>query len=277
MISARQAYDMLIEALSPIHGADEASSIAKIFLEDAYQIANLDIQSLPLEPSFPQLFTRLSRGEPVQYVLGTADFYSLKFKVNRNVLIPRQDTEVLVHTLIKKFHKKTPSIVEVGIGSGCIGITLARFLPGSKVFGIDASEEAVILARANAAEHEVNVHFECIDFIDTKSWAFFPSYIDILVSNPPYIPFSESEMVHQSVRQYEPWEALFVEDEDPLIFYRALGMFGKRKMKKGQVVALEINESKHDEVMALFQSLDYTHIEIIDDLNEKPRVLLALV
>lgn len=268
---------MLVEALSPIHGEDEAASVANIFLEDAYGIDNLDEQSLPLEPSFPMLFTRLSRGEPVQYVLGLADFYSLKFKVNRNVLIPRQDTEVLVHTLIKKFNGQKPSIIEVGIGSGCIAITLAKFLPGSKIFGIDSHEEIVKLARYNAKKNEVDVHIECIDFIDEKSWAFFPKNPDILVSNPPYIPFSESEMVHQSVRQFEPWDALFVEDEDPLIFYRALGIFGLKKMKKGKLLALEINESKAIEVADLFHSMHYSDVEILHDLNDKPRVLLATI
>lgn len=277
MISARQAYEMLVEALSPIHGEDEAASVANIFLEDAYGIDDLDEQSLPLEPSFPMLFTRLSRGEPVQYVIGLADFYSLKFKVNRNVLIPRQDTEVLVHTLIKKFNGQKPSIIEVGIGSGCIAVTLAKFLPGSKIFGIDSHEEIVKLARYNAKKNEVDIHVECIDFIDEKSWAFFPKNPDILVSNPPYIPFSESEMVHQSVRQFEPWDALFVEDEDPLIFYRALGIFGLKKMKKGKLLALEINESKANEVADLFHSMQYTSVDILNDLNEKPRVLLATI
>lgn len=275
MISARQAYEMLLEALTPLHGIDEAVSIANIFLEDAYGIENIEQQSLPLEPSFPMLFTRLSRGEPVQYVLGSADFYSLKFKVNKTVLIPRQDTEVLVHTLIKKFNGQKPSIVEVGIGSGCISITLAKFLPGAAVFGIDAFEDTVKLAQYNAQQHQANVHFECIDFLDEKSWAFFPKHPDVIVSNPPYIPFRESEMVHQSVRQFEPWDALFVEDEDPLIFYRALGIFGIKNLKKNKLLAVEINESKAMEVHDLFHSMNYSNIEVINDLQDKPRVILA--
>ncbi len=218
-------------------------------------------------------FERLKTGEPIQYILGKGPFYGREFLVSPATLIPRNETEELVHLIIKENPQTGLKVLDIGTGTGCIPITLNLEMKESEVFGLDVSKEALEIARKNNQYlHGKATFLEC-DIL--KETPVVPP-LDILVSNPPYVPNSDKSTMHQNVVSHEPHLALFVPDEDPLIFYRVIGQKGKSLLKKGGRLYFEVYEKAAQEVADLLQKQGYDRVTIHQDLNGKDRMISAV-
>ena len=218
-------------------------------------------------------FQRLLTGEPIQYILGEAPFYGRNFLVTRDTLIPRNETEELVHRILKENPKPGLRFLDLGTGTGCIPITLALELKDPEVYALDVSVEALEVARQNALNLGANVQFLEGDLLGrAPNFALF----DVLVSNPPYVPLRDQKEMHANVLNFEPHLALFVPDEDPLLFYRAIGSWGQQLLKTGGKLYLEIYENLADELVQLLLSLGYSQVQVHQDLNGKNRMISCL-
>jgi len=209
--------------------------------------------------------------KPVQYVTGIADFYNRRFRAGQGVLIPRPETEELVALILKERKSAKPRILDIGVGSGCIAITLALEME-SDVFGTDVSEAALELANSNAIQLGARVTFLKHDILAEPLTL---DSLDILVSNPPYIPNSDKPLMHNNVLEYEPETALFVSDDDPLIFYQRIAEEGRTALREGGRLYFEIHENYGPQVKGLVESMGYTEVEVHLDMQGKDRVLSA--
>ncbi|MFZ6051371.1 peptide chain release factor N(5)-glutamine methyltransferase [Halocola ammonii] len=216
---------------------------------------------------------KLLKLEPVQYVLGVTDFMDLKIKVNRDVLIPRPETEELVHWIGASLKDQSPVILDVGTGSGCIALGLKRLIPKAKVYGADISEEALKVARENAAANELEVEFVLQDALKT---ADIGQPVDVIVSNPPYIPLRDKEEMSTLVYDNEPNVALFVDDQDELIFYYRIVNHALVNLKPGGMLFFEIHESNDKAVESIMQSAGFENVELKLDMQEKPRMIMGV-
>jgi release factor glutamine methyltransferase len=214
----------------------------------------------------------LKQHKPIQYVLGKADFYGLKFKVNENVLIPRPETEELVALIINENKAANLSILDIGTGSGCIAISLAKHIVGSKVSAIDISEKALEIAKQNAKFNQVEIEFIQQDILNPAE--HFQQF-DIIVSNPPYVRDLEKQEMTSNVLDFEPHLALFVSDENPLVFYNAIADFAKTHLTPSGKLYFEINEYLGEETKKLLTDKGFKNVELIKDLNGKNRILRA--
>ncbi len=216
----------------------------------------------------------LKKHKPLQYILGEADFYRLKFKVNKHVLIPRPETEELVHLIIKDNKSKSPSILDIGTGSGCIPIALKKNIPFAKVSAIDISEEALEVAKQNAILNQTDIEYVCDSILDPTSSISEPAFLfDIIVSNPPYICFAEKENMNKNVIEYEPHLALFVENNDPLLFYKAICDYALKHLNENGKIYFEINQSLGSETKNLLENNGFKNVELIKDLSNNNRIL----
>lgn len=209
---------------------------------------------------------------PIQYVLEEADFYGLKFKVNSSVLIPRPETEELVHLMVKKYKNQAINILDIGTGSGCIPISLQKNLPLAKNSAIDISDEALEVAKENAKINRVEVSFfkdDALNLLTSK----YPVF-DVIVSNPPYIAMSEKNEMENTVTAYEPHLALFVSDENPLIFYDKIGDFALTNLSKQGFLYFEINQALAEETKKLLEQKGFK-AQIIKDINNNDRMISA--
>ncbi len=208
--------------------------------------------------------------EPIQYLLGHTEFYGLHFKVSPYVLIPRPETEELIRWILDESDDSVKSILDLGTGSGCIAISLKNAMPQAQVFGIDKSVKALNLAQQNADLNEVGVDFFAFDILEQESLNFMD--FDIMVSNPPYVTESDKAKMERNVLDFEPHTALFVTDDDPLIFYRKIVDLADGHLKSGGKLFFEINESFHAEIRSLLVDRGYTSVEIKKDLNGRYRM-----
>ena len=226
-----EARTVLTKELKNVYDSDELKNIIDLVIEFVTNLPRMEqvkarknyLTCEQLE-SIDTITERLKRNEPVQYVLGEAWFAGMKFKVNKNVLIPRPETEELVDWIVKEAvinNQRAVSILDVGTGSGCIPITIKRKLPEANVSAIDVCSEALFTATENAMELNAEVNFVLLDFLDEEKWTELGQY-DIIVSNPPYIRQSELSTMHEKVKEFEPHLALFVPDNDALLFYKKL-------------------------------------------------------
>ncbi|HEU4716260.1 MAG TPA: peptide chain release factor N(5)-glutamine methyltransferase [Bacteroidia bacterium] len=218
----------------------------------------------------------LKRGKPVQYILGKAWFYGMEFSVTPDVLIPRPETEELVQLVVEeaKAHPETFSIADIGTGSGCIAASLKKKIPRAHVYAVDVSEPALAVARENAQKLETEIAFLHLDILRAEEQGKIPSVM-FIVSNPPYVKNSERSSMQKNVTDYEPHTALFVPDEDALVFYRALAALGKAKLKPGGKIFVEINEALGPETCILFQKSGYPDVQLKQDLRGKDRFVVA--
>jgi release factor glutamine methyltransferase len=216
--------------------------------------------------------------KPVQYVLNEAWFYKMKFFVDENVLIPRPETEELVEWVISDFKKekdsKPKNIIDIGTGSGCIPIALKKELPDSKITAIDVSEKALSVANKNAAELHSAIEFFKIDFLKENEWQTLSQY-DTIVSNPPYIPIDEKKILAKNVTEFEPQIALFVENNDPFIFYKKIVEFSKTHLNPGGKIYVEIHEEYARQVKKIFENTGLLS-EIKKDIYGKERMVKAM-
>lgn len=217
------------------------------------------------------IITRLKNFEPIQYILEEAEFYGLKLHVNPSVLIPRPETEELVQWITKSNLHKNSKILDIGTGSGCIALALKKILKNAEISGVDISESALEVARKNAKENILEVNFFQTDILNWKniSWDVF----DVIVSNPPYVRLSEKEEMKTNVLAHEPENALFVSDEDPLVFYRVIAGFAKKHLAVRGFLFFEINEYLGEEMRDLLKEMDFREIQIHKDLNNRNRMV----
>src|SRR6478672_3147468 len=225
---------------------------------------------------------RLLKHEPIQYIMNKCWFYGMELFVDPSVLIPRPETEELVAWIINDvrssgynvFSRGTADadetgllkILDVGTGSGCIALALKKAMPQAEVWGCDLSEEALNVARRNGSALDIRVDFQGVDFLDEEQQKFLPT-VDIIVSNPPYVPLKDKDQMHSNVVDHEPHTALFVTDNEPLVFYRALAEFGKRRLYEGGSIYMEIHEDLGAEVVKLFEEAGYRQVELRKDMQ----------
>lgn len=218
----------------------------------------------------------LKRGRPIQYILGTAWFMSHEFDVNESVLIPRPETEELTQLVIDELmrHDETVSVIDIGTGSGCIPISVKLKKPRTHVYALDVSQEALVVAQQNATKLNADVKFMHVDFLDRSKWEKLPP-VSIIVSNPPYVKASESATMLDRVKDHEPHTALFVPEEDPLVFYKAIAEFAMLKLKSGGKVFVEINEALGIETCIVFQKAGLSDVQLRQDIQCKDRFVSA--
>ena len=259
------------------YSKEEAENLVFWLLEHHLGLRRADLQlgipgGLDRKPLLAD-FERLLTGEPIQYILGEAPFYGRSFGVTRDTLIPRNETEELVHRILKENLKSGLRVLDLGTGTGCIPITLALELQNPEVYALDVSVQALAVARKNALQLGAQVQFMEGDLLGSiPNLALF----DVLVSNPPYVPLRDQGEMHANVLNFEPHLALFVPDEDPLVFYRAIGVWGQQLLKQGGKLYLEIYENLADELVQLLGSQGYEQLRVQQDLNGKNRMLSAI-
>jgi release factor glutamine methyltransferase len=220
----------------------------------------------------------LSAGKPIQYILGTAEFYRMKLKVNPNVLIPRPETEELVEWILTSVadSSKNLNILDVGTGSGCIAIALKKYLPKSTVAAVDISAAALQTAKENAQNNEVEVNFITADILAHAETALLNGQqFDVVVSNPPYIKEDEKPEMHENVLANEPHDALFVSNDNPLLFYKAIADFAQTKLVKNGLLFFEINEYLAKETIEMLDGKGFTDIVLKNDMQGKDRMVMA--
>jgi release factor glutamine methyltransferase len=222
----------------------------------------------------------LLKQQPVQYVTGTAWFYGMELMVNPQVLIPRPETEELVEwivndvRMVRQLADADMRMLDIGTGSGCIPLALKKELPAADVWGIDVSPGALETAKANATQQQLDVRFEQVNVLDEQATATLP-FFDVIVSNPPYIKQSEHTSMQQQVLAYEPALALFVPDEDALLFYRVIAALAKHKLARGGSLYFEINEALGNEVVELLKATGYKDVTLKQDIFGKDRMVKA--
>ena len=217
------------------------------------------------------IIDKLKDSQPIQYILGSTEFYGLKFVVNNNVLIPRQETEELVDWIIKNNKTHSPNILDIGTGSGCIAVSLAKNIPESTVTAMDISEKAIKTASENSRINSVHIDFMNFNILDKEK--SLSKQFDIIVSNPPYVTNSEKTLMHQNVLNFEPHLALFVSDENPLKFYKAITHFAKNHLTTSGKLYFEINEAYGNDVANLLISNNFSDVVVKKDLNKKDRMV----
>lgn len=224
--------------------------------------------------AFPTIQERLLRHEPLQYVLGVAHFAGLELEVTRATLIPRPETEELVALILQEQRGKAGiQVLDIGTGSGCIPLALAQGLPGSCLTAVDISAEALIVARRNAARYSVSIEFQQLDILHAAPR--IPAPLDVLVSNPPYVLEQERPLMRANVLDYEPAAALFVPDNDPLLFYRRIAELGTTLIRPGGSIYFEINEQYAAETVRLLTAMGYQQATAHADLFGKMRIARA--
>ena len=278
--TASNCFQKLQATLATIYESREADNIATIVFEDAFGIHEPSVSTQLLGPEAQALLskisTELSQNKPWQYVLGEADFYGLKFQVDERVLIPRVETEELVHFIIKK-HKNSPiRILDIGTGSGCIAVSLQCNLAEAMVTGVDISAEALALAQQNSLNNNCAVQFQQLDILDVKATKKMPKY-HLIVSNPPYIQNLEKPLMPQNVLAYEPPLALFVTNGDPLQFYKAIAAFALEHLVPKGWLYFEINEYFGEEVLQLLEDEGFVNCQLVDDMFGKNRIVLGSI
>lgn len=277
LMTATTARNLLIEQLTPRYGAGEAAAIARIVMEDAFTAHGARWTEKDKE-RYNDILSRLLVGEPVQYVLGQADFFGLKFKVNPAVLIPRQETEELVAWVLeylKNSQLGKPAVLDVGLGSGCVAISLKKKFPRAQLFGLEKSPAALAVAVENARSilgEAGEFEFSEGDILNEADWEKF-SALDVVASNPPYIPLVQKSWMPEHVLAHEPPFALFVDDDAPLLFYRAIADFSLKKLNPGGALFFECNEFNASQVADLLHQKGFLNVELRKDLAGAERMV----
>lgn len=268
-------------ALLGYYPETEIESFFHLLSERILKLKRIDIsQSLYAVVSgkkydkFEKAIDRLKKYEPIQYILGDTEFYGLVIKVNPSVLIPRPETEELVDWIIKDCkEKKSISILDVGTGSGCIAIALSKNLPNASIVALDVSSDALKIAKQNAIDNEVEIEFVEADILD---WDSTNMQFDVIVSNPPYVRELEKQMMSANVLDHEPHLALFVKDDDALLFYRKITDVAANILKPNGQLYFEINESLGESTKELLTEKSFNEIELKRDFFEKDRMIKAI-
>ncbi|MEO6173903.1 MAG: peptide chain release factor N(5)-glutamine methyltransferase [Flavobacterium circumlabens] len=277
----KQYRTQFIQELSPFYDAYEAESFFYLILESKHKLRQIDL-ALNHELNFSiadlvywsSILEELKKEVPIQYLLGKTNFYGMDFEVNENVLIPRPETEELVEWIINENggidKSKRLKILDIGTGSGCIAISLAKNLPNAEVYAIDISKKALETARRNAINNNVEVTFMFKNILELEmlDWNF-----DIIVSNPPYVRNLEKEEIKKNVLDYEPHLALFVEDNNALIFYKKIAALAQKNLLENGQLFFEINQYLGKEMSSLLESMNFRNIELRRDIYDNDRMM----
>jgi release factor glutamine methyltransferase len=275
-----------IDQVAPFFDKEEAESFFYLIIENFRNLKRVDLVMQPdlffSEPELIQLeqvIAELKLQKPIQYILGTTEFYGLQFQVNPHTLIPRPETEELVDWILKSqkledgrrtTEDKSIKMLDIGTGSGCIAISLAKNLPLARVSAIDVSVEALATAKKNAALNEVDVQFICQNILETNS---LTTTYDIIVSNPPYVRMLEKQEIKTNVLDFEPHLALFVEDNDALLFYRKIAQLAQHNLNENGLLFFEINQYLAKETIELLENLHFKSIELRQDIYGNDRMI----
>lgn len=268
----------LAEELSGIYPGAEITAISNIIIKTIFRVPKLHLMAMPethvtglQSARVTDICRQLKSGKPLQYIIGETSFYNCTIKVNPSVLIPRPETEELVDLVIRENRGFTGRILDIGTGSGCIAIALAINLPQAHVSGTDISLPAVLLASENAKENNAHVNFVHADIFNMDPSKFLNT--GIITSNPPYVRESEKSGINRNVTDFEPHEALFVPDSDPLRFYSVILRMAEKILVPGGKVYFEINEALGESMLDLLDSMGFMETEIVRDLNGKERII----
>jgi release factor glutamine methyltransferase len=279
--TAQYIFNFVRKSLYALYDRHETDSITQIIFEHTAQLSKLDLlarENLILGEDIRDIIYKnlklLLAGMPVQYVTGIANFYGLTLKVSPSVLIPRQETEELVDWIIKENKLEIPKILDLCTGSGCIALALKSEIKNAEITAVDVCEKALEIATQNSINTNLKIQFLLKNLlIETFDKNF---QYNIIVSNPPYVKNSEKELMHKNVFEYEPHLALFVEDNDPLLFYKKIISIADNNLVSNGCLYFEINEALYDEINILLLNGGYKQILLKKDLNGKPRMIRAL-
>jgi release factor glutamine methyltransferase len=279
-MTIKERYNQFIISLKEIYSDGEANAITNIAFEYFVKTSKQDlflngskILTDEVASSLNMALTKLLKHEPIQYITNEAWFYNLKFYVTNDVLIPRPETEELVHEAISFLKiNNGKRVLDIGTGSGCIAISIKKKIPQANVMAIDVSEAALGVAKENAKRNNVEVNISKINFLEENNYASFESY-DVIISNPPYIPEDEKSILDKNVTEYEPHLALFVPQNGALIFYKKILSFAENHLNQNGRIFLETHENLAKETAALFIEKNY-YVEIKKDMQGKERMLI---
>jgi release factor glutamine methyltransferase len=284
MKTIRDVFADFKRGLENLYETNEIEAITLLAVNEISGFSKAKIKAFPeqeLSDSEAQqldnILIRLKTGEPIQYILGYTEFYGLPFRVNPSVLIPRPETEELVKWILTSVSSSkwvVDNILDVGTGSGCIAIALKKNLPGFKISALDISIAALQTAKENAALNEVDIEFMEADILSPGS-ASNERY-SVIVSNPPYVTPCDKAQMHANVTDFEPHTALFVPDNDPLVFYKAIANFAAKNLVDGGMLFFEINENYGKEIVELLQSKSFSNIELRKDLSGRDRMVKGI-
>jgi len=275
----------LHQKLDPIYPSMEIGSFSRLLLRKLANMSSVQIYS-DKDRNFPEhtleklisAIDRLACKEPIQYVLGETEFCGLTFHVGPGVLIPRPETEELVDLIsTDSINKNNIHILDIGTGSGCIAISLAKALPNATVSAWDISPEALEFAVENAAINNVKVHFKITDILNFTPGIHQKKSLNVLVSNPPYVRFSDASEMETNVLEHEPYIALFVENADPLLFYRIISGLALEMLKPGGSLYFEINSYLGKETLELVKTYPFSVVQLFQDISGKDRIIRAIL
>ncbi len=282
-ISAVQ--DFYRKELAHIYTESELQNVIRWVLQKQLTLTSIDpgmrINESDMVP-LSKMCKELRSGRPIQYVLSGAEFFGLAFKVDESVLIPRPETEELVEMVIKDM-KATglSSVLDIGTGSGCIPVSIKKNIPPASVYALDISEEALETAKANATNNDVSVNFFKTDILQETAVTYIrkqcgDQLLDVIVSNPPYVPESEKESLHTRVRDFEPHTALFVADKDPILFYRKIAEAAQKLLKSGGKLWFECHADHASKVQQMLHNAGFESVKLHVDLSGSPRFTEAI-
>lgn len=273
----RSTIQYIENELAGLYPSTEISGFVRLILESVYQLSYtgqvlMKAEKLPEEgfERVQEIVARLKMYEPLQYILGETWFHDLRLNVAPGVLIPRPETEELVDRILQLTLDPAARILDIGTGSGAIALALKKGFPDAGMEAVDISEKALEIARENAKRHQLDVHFSQCDILKWKDHEW-PQY-DLIVSNPPYVRESEKKQMEANVLRYEPTTALFVDDADPLLFYRAIAAFAGEHLKKEGYLFFEINESLGSEMKQLLETAGFEQVQLWQDINGRNRM-----
>lgn len=274
-----------LEALAPLYDGAEATELYSLLVENklqikrsSYNLKKEEYLSAEQLQDFRAVLAELVGGKPIQYVLNEAHFYGMCFEVNPDVLIPRAETEELVHYIIAQHRKDTAALrlIDIGTGSGCIPITLKKHLPHARVSSLDISQEALRTAKRNAEKLSADIQFINADILEWE-YIFSDQQFDIIVSNPPYITPKEKEDMHMNVLNFEPHLALFVEEVAPLLFYETIASFALAHLAPEGDLYFEINRYYGAETKDMLQKKGFQYVQLIQDMYGADRMIHARI
>ena len=282
MMTFREQRSAFAKILNNHYSQEEISSFFYLLTEHYFGYSRFEThqkseKEIPIkeEHHFSEALKRLEQHEPIQYIIGETEFYGLPFKVNAYTLIPRPETEELVAWIVSDLSVKNSEfrILDIGTGSGCIAISVAKELAGAKVSAIDISEGAIKTAQVNAEMNNVNVAFKTGDILRTEKLS---TQYDVIVSNPPYVRNLEKKMMQANVLDFEPETALFVEDNDPFLFYNKISQLAINHLNKNGFLYFEINEYLGPKMQELLKGFGFKNIEIKKDIYGKDRMMRVI-
>lgn len=278
--SSKETYFNVINEIIAIYGEDESRQLTKMLMEDLFSISFEKIlidEQIHINDAQHELLNekvgQLKNFMPIQYVLGKANFFGREFYVSPSVLIPRQETEELINEILLDNRRPGLSVLDIGAGSGCIGLTLGLELKSPKISCLDIDEDALDVTRRNAENLGVMAHCQHSDILSAEK---LNGKYDIIVSNPPYVTESEKQQMQNNVLKHEPEKALFVPDNNPLLFYKKIIDLAKESLLKKGKIYFEINENFGLDILQLCEQSGCSFIKLIQDIHGKDRIIKAM-